>query len=57
MTEKIQAVILLVALLMLGYGLWLIAPAAMFVGVGGLLMTSIVVTRTVNSHGKRVQKG
>lgn len=52
MNETIQSVILLCALVMIGYGLWLVEPAAMYVGVGGLLLTGVVVTRAIGLRRK-----
>ena len=49
MTDAIQAVTITVALSMVGYGLWIINPAAMFIGVGGLLLSSVVAIRILNT--------
>jgi hypothetical protein len=45
MVESVQAIVLVLALSSLGYGLWLISPAAMFIGMGVLLLSGIVASR------------
>lgn len=54
MNDVIHFVMLIVAVSMIGIGLWLIAPAAMWVGVGGLILAGVVAARM---FGGRVRKG
>jgi hypothetical protein len=53
MTAAVQAVILFVSLSMLSYGLWLISPASMFIGVGSLLLLLIIVTRLLHASAPK----
>ena len=53
MNENIQAVIAFGSVASIAYGLWLLHPAAMYCGVGGLLLTGIVVTRTLSGKSKK----
>ena len=54
MNDAIHFVMLVIAVLMIGIGLWMIAPAAMWVGVGGLILIGVVAARM---FGGRVRKG
>lgn len=54
MTDLIHFGVLVVAVGMIGIGLWLIAPAYMWMGIGGLLMTGVVVGRVMSRPPKKV---
>lgn len=45
MKDVIHLAILLSSLASIGVGLWLISPAAMFIGIGGIMLTGVVVAR------------
>jgi hypothetical protein len=45
MTDVIHLAILVISLVSIGVGLWLITPAAMFIGLGGILLAGVVVAR------------
>lgn len=45
MNDTYQSVTILAALLMIGYGLWLVSPSAMYIGVGSILLAGVVATR------------
>jgi len=47
MTDLIHLLILLLSLMLIGVGLWLITPAAMFVGVGLILLAIVWSARNV----------
>lgn len=45
MKDVIHLAILVSSLASIGVGLWLISPAAMFIGIGGIMLTGVVVAR------------
>ncbi len=45
MKDVIHFGILLSSLTSIGVGLWLISPAAMFIGIGGILLVGVTVAR------------
>ena len=45
MIDVIHFVILFTALVMIGVGLWMVHPSAMFVGVGSILMLIVIASR------------
>lgn len=50
MTDLFHFVVLVCAIAMIGVGLWLITPAAMWVGVGTLLLAGIISARIMTRH-------
>lgn len=47
MTDLIHFAMLLIGLCLIGIGLWMVAPAAMLIGVGGILLAIVWMARTV----------
>lgn len=53
MRDRLHALVVVSGMSMLGYGLWLIAPCAMFIGLGSSLIGWVVLLRMPRkeSHG------
>jgi len=45
--EAIQSYAVIGALCAIGYGLWLVHPSAAFIGIGSLVLLSVIMTRCV----------
>jgi len=45
MKDVIHLAILVSSIASIGVGLWLISPAAMFIGIGGIMLTGVAVAR------------
>lgn len=55
MTDLIHLGLLIVALSLLGIGLWMVTPAAMYVGLGAILLAIVWMARRTVKEQRHVR--
>lgn len=50
MPDRLRSVIILGSMVMMGYGMWLISPCVMYIGIGSLMFSGAIVTNVLGQR-------